>query len=72
MGYNESSMEMIPQRNPFAGAACFLVKETDSTMRDALGLARMGFPAGSLVAADFQTGGARTLRRPTLGIGTGA
>ncbi|MGO8692791.1 MAG: biotin--[acetyl-CoA-carboxylase] ligase [Rectinemataceae bacterium] len=50
-------MEMIPLRNPFAGAACFLVKETDSTMRDALGLARMGFPAGSLVAADFQTAG---------------
>ena len=50
-------MEILNLQNPFPGAACFLVKVTDSTMRDALGLARMGFPAGSLVAADFQTAG---------------
>jgi BirA family biotin operon repressor/biotin-[acetyl-CoA-carboxylase] ligase len=52
-----NAMETLPIRNPFPGAACFLVKETESTMRDALDLARMGFPPGSLVASEFQTAG---------------
>lgn len=51
------SMESLPLRNPFPGAASFLVRETDSTMREALSLARLGFPPGSLVAAEYQSSG---------------
>ena len=50
-------METLSVPNPFPGAACFLVRETDSTMREALSLARAGLPPGSLVAADFQSSG---------------
>ncbi|HUW40435.1 MAG TPA: biotin--[acetyl-CoA-carboxylase] ligase [Rectinemataceae bacterium] len=50
-------MEPLAVPNPFPGAACFLVRETDSTMLEALSLARLGLPPGSLVAADFQRSG---------------
>ena len=50
-------MEALAVSNPFPGAAAFVVAETESTMAEARGLARLGFPPGSLVAAEFQSAG---------------
>jgi BirA family biotin operon repressor/biotin-[acetyl-CoA-carboxylase] ligase len=50
-------MEPIQIRNPFAGAAGFHLLETNSTMDEARRLAKMGFPAGTTVAADIQSAG---------------
>ena len=47
----------IPIRNPFPGAACWLLPETDSTMDEARRLAETGQPAGTVIAADRQTAG---------------
>jgi BirA family biotin operon repressor/biotin-[acetyl-CoA-carboxylase] ligase len=50
-------METIDIANPFPGAGCFFVDEAVSTMDEARRLARLGFPPGTLVAAEFQTEG---------------
>jgi len=50
-------MEPISIQNPFPGAGCFLVRETDSTMNEARHLAHLGFPSGTAVAADIQSAG---------------
>lgn len=60
-------MEAIPIRNPFPGAASYLVAKTDSTQDEARRLAALGrargralgpaFPHGSLVAALEQSAG---------------
>jgi len=47
----------IPVRNPFPGAACWLLPETDSTMDEARRLAEAGWPEGTVIAADRQTAG---------------
>jgi BirA family biotin operon repressor/biotin-[acetyl-CoA-carboxylase] ligase len=47
----------IPVRNPFPGAACWLVPETDSTMDEARRLTEAGRPEGTVIAADRQTAG---------------
>lgn len=50
-------MVPIPVRNPFPGAACWLIPETDSTMDEARRLAEAGRPEGTVLAADRQTAG---------------
>lgn len=50
-------METIGIANPFPGAENFLIHQTESTQEEARRLARRGCLPGSLVAADFQTGG---------------
>ncbi len=50
-------MDRIPIRNPFPGAACWLLPETDSTMDEARRLAAAGWPEGTVIAADRQTAG---------------
>lgn len=50
-------MEKIGIENPFAGASSFLIAETETTQEEARRLARLGYPPGSLVAADAQTAG---------------
>ncbi|HSV56359.1 MAG TPA: biotin--[acetyl-CoA-carboxylase] ligase [Magnetospirillaceae bacterium] len=55
-------MDLIPIRNPFPGASCYLVAVTDSTMDEARRLAASGLPAGTVVAADRQTAGRGRLR----------
>jgi birA, biotin-[acetyl-CoA-carboxylase] ligase region len=50
-------MELIGIKNPFSGASSFLVTETESTQEEARRIASLGYPAGSLVAADLQTAG---------------
>ena len=50
-------MEPMAIRNPFSGAVCFFVGETESTMVEARKLARRGSAAGSLVATDYQRAG---------------
>jgi BirA family transcriptional regulator, biotin operon repressor / biotin---[acetyl-CoA-carboxylase] ligase len=50
-------MENLLIDNPFPGASSFLIGSTTSTMDEARRLAERGFPAGSLVAAEEQTGG---------------
>lgn len=50
-------MELIGIKNPFPGAASFLVETTDSTQEEAKRLAAKGYPRGSLVAAEEQTAG---------------
>lgn len=50
-------MRPIPVRNPFPGAACWLIPETDSTMDEARALAEAGRPEGTVIAADRQTAG---------------
>lgn len=50
-------MQPIPIRNPFPGAACWLLPETDSTMDEARRLASAGWPEGTVIAADRQTEG---------------
>jgi BirA family transcriptional regulator, biotin operon repressor / biotin---[acetyl-CoA-carboxylase] ligase len=50
-------MEMIGIKNPFPGASSFLIAETESTQEEARRLAELGYPPGSLVAADAQTAG---------------
>jgi BirA family biotin operon repressor/biotin-[acetyl-CoA-carboxylase] ligase len=50
-------MELIGIKNPFPGAASFLVETTDSTQEEAKRLAAKGYPRGSLIAAEGQTAG---------------
>lgn len=56
-------MEIIPIRNPFAGAVTYLTSTTESTQRDARRLAEARnlpgarFPPGSVIAAEAQTAG---------------
>jgi len=50
-------MQLLPVPNPFFGAACHLVPETDSTMDEARRLADAGWPEGTVIAADSQTAG---------------
>lgn len=50
-------MDRIPVRNPFPGAASWLLPETGSTMDEARKLAEAGFPEGTVIAADRQTAG---------------
>lgn len=50
-------MVPIPVRNPFPGAACWLIPETDSTMDEARRLVEAGRPEGTVIAADRQTAG---------------
>lgn len=50
-------MESLPISNPFPGAGSFLVRETSSTQEEARRLAKLGFPSGSLIAAESQGAG---------------
>jgi BirA family biotin operon repressor/biotin-[acetyl-CoA-carboxylase] ligase len=50
-------MESLPIANPFPDARSFLVRETSSTQDEARRLSRLGFPSGSVVAAEFQGAG---------------
>jgi BirA family biotin operon repressor/biotin-[acetyl-CoA-carboxylase] ligase len=62
-------MDVLPIRNPFPGAACYLVSRTGSTQEEARSLAEgrgfvegaraapPPFPPGSLIAAELQSAG---------------
>lgn len=50
-------MTSLPIANPFPGAGSFLIETVESTQLEARRLARLGFPPGSLVAAESQSAG---------------